>query len=137
MFVNGKNPSFDGKNPAFNRFEPAVNRVESAVNRIEPEVNRFEPAVDRVEPAINRIKPAVDRVESAVYGLHTLQEQAKGKQHRSDETANHDPVFAFHDIQPEIFSLKMFNPRYSARTHHVSLPVDRRGVPILIGHFPS
>lgn len=79
---------FDGKNPAFDQFESTVDGVESAVDRFEPE--------------INRVKSAVDRIEPTVYGLHTLKEQTNGKCHRSDETANHDPVFAFHDIQPEL-----------------------------------
>lgn len=58
------------------------------------------PILDRFESAVNRVKSAVNGVESAVYGLHTLKEQSNGNHHHSDETANHDPVFAFHDNQP-------------------------------------
>ncbi|MCY3770414.1 MAG: hypothetical protein OXG98_00100 [Gemmatimonadetes bacterium] len=71
---------FDGKNTSLDQFE-------SAVNRVEPEVNRVKSAIDRIEPAVN--------------GLHTLKEQTHGKYHRSDETADHDPVFAFHGIKPD------------------------------------
>ena len=95
MFFDGENPTLYGMNLTLYGENPTLYGEN-------PTLYGMNPSFDQFESAVNRVKSTVDRVESAVYGLHALKEQADGKRHRSDETANHDPVFAFHDIQPDI-----------------------------------